>query len=72
MARYRRVPLSRQDSIASLTTSLVVGAGAVVVTYYVTRLFLSREPLPRSGPALPKSPTPEALPAPVRADAAED
>jgi len=70
MARYRRAPLSREDSIASVATSVVVGAGAALVTYYLTRLLLSREPLPgRVATEVGSPSSPEALPAPARADA---
>jgi hypothetical protein len=45
MTRYRRRPLTREDSLASAAMSLVVGAGVAAFTFYVTRLLLSREPL---------------------------
>jgi hypothetical protein len=57
MTRYRRRRLSREDSIASATVSLVVGVGAAAFTFYVTRLLLSREPLSERRPnELPPSP----------------
>lgn len=46
MARYRRTSLSDGDRIAASAVSLLVGAGAAVATFYVTRLLLSREELP--------------------------
>ncbi len=72
MARYRRVRLSRGDSIASAAVSLVVGTGAAVVTFYLTRLLLSRETL--APVALPESDSASAaaLPAPGRVDGSED
>lgn len=53
MPRYRRLKLSREDSAASAVLSLAVGVGAAAVTWYVTRLFLSRDPLEAAPPVLP-------------------
>lgn len=43
MARYRRRNPTRTDTLASLGASLAVGAGVAAVTFYVTRLLLSRD-----------------------------
>lgn len=43
--RYRRVRPTRTDELASAAVSFLVGAGAAAVTFYLTRLILSREPL---------------------------
>lgn len=44
-ARYRRGCPSRRDEVGAAAVSILVGAGAAAVTYYLTRLFLSREAL---------------------------
>lgn len=44
-ARYRRGSPSRRDEVGAAAVSILVGAGAAAVTYYLTRLFLSREAL---------------------------
>jgi hypothetical protein len=46
MARYRRGTLSDGDRWAASAVSILVGSGAALATYYLTRLFLSREELP--------------------------
>ncbi|KPJ84013.1 MAG: hypothetical protein AMS19_02300 [Gemmatimonas sp. SG8_23] len=54
MTRYRRRRLTREDTIASAAASVAVGLGVATVTFYLTRLFLSREPLTESErPKLP-------------------
>lgn len=65
MARYRRRNPSRSDTLASIGASAVVAAGAAAVTFYVTRLLLSRDehqtgrlPAP-AGRALPAPDTSE-------------
>lgn len=65
MTRYRRKKLSRGDSAAAAVTSTIIGVGTAVAVFYVTRLFLSREPLAGGGElerALPPGdePSPEA------------
>jgi len=45
MTRYRRRPLERGESAASALGAALVGIGTAAVAYYVTRLFLAREPL---------------------------
>ena len=45
MPRYRRSPITREKSLQVALTSVVVGAGAAVVTYVITRLMLQRDPL---------------------------
>ncbi len=45
MTRYVRRRLSRGDGLAAAAVSLAVAAGVGVVTFYVTRIFLSREPV---------------------------
>lgn len=44
-ARYRRRSTSWRDDVGAAAVSILVGAGAATVTFYLTRLFLSREPL---------------------------
>lgn len=61
MPRYRRLKLSRNDSAATTALSIAVGVGAAAVTWYVTRLFLSRDPLEAAPPVLPDSPPRPAL-----------
>lgn len=52
MARYRRSRTSRGQDLAAAAGSLVLGASVAVVSFYVVRLFLSREELsPRSLPS---------------------
>jgi hypothetical protein len=46
MARYRRGRISRGDGLAAAAVSVAIGTGAALVTWYVTRLLLSREELP--------------------------
>jgi len=46
MARYRRGTLSDADRFAASAVSILVGSGAALATFYLTRLFLSREELP--------------------------
>jgi hypothetical protein len=48
MTRYRRRRLTREDTIASAAASVAVGLGVATVTFYLARLFLSREPLTES------------------------
>ena len=45
MPRYRRLRLSKQDSGKAAAVSVVVGAGVAALTFYVTRLLLSRDPI---------------------------
>lgn len=42
---YRRRSPSRRDDVGAAAVSILVGAGAAAVTFYLTRLFLSRESL---------------------------
>lgn len=42
---YRRRSPSRRDDAGAAAVSILFGAGAAAVTFYLTRLFLSREPL---------------------------
>lgn len=42
---YRRRSPSRRDDVGAAAVSILIGAGAAAVTFYLTRLFLSREPL---------------------------
>ena len=51
MTRYLRRRSRTGDTVASAVMSLAVGAATAAATFYVARLFLSREPLGR--PALP-------------------
>jgi len=44
-AKYRRTRPSRADSVAAAAVSVAIGAGVAAAAFYVTRLFLSREPL---------------------------
>lgn len=48
MARYRRKRPTGKDHLAASATSLLIGAGAALASYYVARLLLSREELPQS------------------------
>ena len=43
--RWIRVPPERKHAVASLFVSGAVAAGVGLVTYYVTRTLLAREPL---------------------------
>ena len=45
MPRYRRIPLTREKSLQTALTSVVVGAAAAAVTYVITRLMLQRDPM---------------------------
>jgi len=45
MTRYRRRRLERGESVASAVSAALVGVGVAAAAYYVTRLFLAREPL---------------------------
>ena len=47
--RYVRVPPRRQDTVGALMASGIVAAGVGAVTFYLTRLFLAREPLGTEG-----------------------
>lgn len=51
MTRFRRGRVSRGDEAAVVATSLVIGAGVAVASWYVLRLFLGREPLASTLPA---------------------
>lgn len=42
---FRRRRLSRMDELGALSVSVLIGLGSAAVTYYVTRLLLSRERL---------------------------
>lgn len=44
---FRRRRLSRMDELGALSVSVLIGLGSAAVTYYVARLFLSRERLGR-------------------------
>lgn len=48
MTRYGRGRVSRSDEAAAVVTSLAIGAGVAVASWYLLRLFLGREPLARS------------------------
>ncbi len=50
---FRRTSLSPTEEWGAVAVSLLAGAGAALVSYYVTRLFLSREPI---GPDAPPDP----------------
>jgi hypothetical protein len=52
VTRYRRKKLSRGDSAAAAVTSTILGIGTAALAFYVTRLFLSREPLAGGGGVL--------------------
>ena len=43
--RYRRKRLSRADKAAAAATSFALGAGVAAVTFYLTRILLSRDPM---------------------------
>jgi hypothetical protein len=45
MTRYRRRRLERGESVASAVSAAALGIGVAAAAYYVTRLFLAREPL---------------------------
>lgn len=47
MARYRRKRPTGKDHLAASATSLLIGAGAALASYYVARLLLAREELPQ-------------------------
>lgn len=47
MARYRRKRPTGKEHLAASATSLLIGAGAAVASYYVARLLLAREELPQ-------------------------
>lgn len=55
--RYRQGPVSKGDNAAAVATSLALGAGVAVVSFYVMRLFLGREVL---SPALRSTSEPDA------------
>lgn len=66
MPRYRRLPLSQEESWASALTSIAIGAGVAAATWYLTRLYLSRDALDE-----PTSELTEAADRPVLADGRE-
>ena len=43
--RYRRIRPSKGDSAAAAFVSVAIGAGVAFGAFYLTRLFLAREPL---------------------------
>lgn len=43
--RYRRIRPSKGDSAAAAVVSVAIGAGVAFGAFYLTRLFLAREPL---------------------------
>ena len=60
--RYRRGRVSRSDEAAAIATSVAIGAGVAVVSWYFLRLFLGRDALSPSSAASTESDT-RALPA---------
>ena len=57
--RYIRTPLRREHEVAAALLSGALAAGVGVVTFYLVRLVLSREPLDAERPELRKAPEPE-------------
>jgi hypothetical protein len=55
--RYIRVPAEKKDTVAAAILSGAAAAAVGVVTFYLTRTFLAREPLPPAAgrPLLPRS-----------------
>lgn len=49
MARYRRARLEPRESLVAGAVSLAVAVGAAAVTFYVTRLLLSRDEMSPGG-----------------------
>jgi putative flippase GtrA len=43
--RYRRTRSTKADTLAATAISGVIGAAVAAVTFYMTRVFLSREPM---------------------------
>ncbi|MDH3270721.1 MAG: hypothetical protein OEN56_05275 [Gemmatimonadota bacterium] len=59
--RYRQVEPSRSEIFGAAAVSIAIGAGAAAVAFYVTRLMLSRDPLPTEPDPVAESPHPTPL-----------
>ncbi len=63
-ARWIRVPTGARERAGSWLAAGIAAVGVGTVTFYLTRLFLSREPLPGTGvaEARPDEPTGHVMP----------